>query len=137
LSRSIGFSVLESSSNKRDMSLFYGFIFRITLIVLRPKISFLVCPWQNFEYISVSHRFVVLVWVSTTKLTFAAAGTSSTTLINNNAGNYGDFEPARLTGSQGAFTTVSALLAGKFSTILGTPMAGTYFYVRFQLFVMF
>jgi len=81
---------------------------------------------------AVSQRWVVLVWGTTNKLNFAPPGSPITTtpiMINNNPGQNGDFEPSRLAGASGQFTTVSALLAGKLSTILGTATWGTYFYL--------
>jgi len=79
-----------------------------------------------------AHRFVVLVWTTTTKLLFTATNIKSATMLNLFGAINGDFAPS--TSSQGtvvggAFTTVSALLKGKFSTLLGTPKFGTYFYL--------
>jgi hypothetical protein len=88
--------------------------------------------WMGPTNNIVSHRFVVLVWTTTKALQFAPASPKSTTMLQLGGTMYGDFAPS--TSSQGtvkggSFTTVSALLKGKFSTILGTPKYGTYFYL--------
>uniref|UniRef100_A0A914XB80 Uncharacterized protein n=1 Tax=Plectus sambesii TaxID=2011161 RepID=A0A914XB80_9BILA len=75
------------------------------------------------------HRFVMLLWTTPKLLPIAAVGVKSTTMFNLNAGLNGDLEPGRVAGKAGNFTTVSALLAGKIKTILGRPMAGTYFFL--------
>ncbi len=95
---------------------------------------------HHIQPISGSHRFVMLVWTTPKVLTFAPQYVKSSTMLNLNPGANGDFAPSTTAQGNtpgGAFTTVSALLHGKFSTILGTPIIGSYFYVRFANLLKF